>query len=62
MGNLKQFKADAWVHPKSGGDDYQTELTLDAYTRKQAEELIESWLAKRSDVTKDYRITSERVA
>ena len=53
---MKVFLFEAWIHPKNGGDDFLTELTVDAKTFRKAKNLVEKYLAKRSDIINDYAL------
>lgn len=50
------YRFEAWVHPKSGGDDKQVELEIDAPSLESAKAAVEGWLRKRSCKTDDYRL------
>jgi len=53
---MKKFKGRAWVHPIEGGDDDAYNITINAETKKAANELVRKWLRKKSAVTEDFSI------
>jgi hypothetical protein len=53
---LKKFEAIAWIHPKNGGDDYQTKLEIKATNKVHAKKAIEEWIRERSAITTDYKL------
>lgn len=55
---IKSFKFIAWIHPKRGGDDYQTEIDQAGENLEQAKKHLEEWLAKVSNVTNDYQVVA----
>jgi len=53
------FSFVAWVHPKSGGDDYQIKGKIDAHTLGEAKKILEEYLGETSDITTDYQIKED---
>lgn len=46
-----RWAVDMWIHPKNGGDDYQTTVY---YTKRPTKETVVAYLKRASSVTTDY--------
>ena len=57
---MKPFYFEAWIHPKTGGDDYQRGYEITCDSIEIAKEALEKALKKISCITNDYKeITKE---
>jgi hypothetical protein len=52
----KVFTFEAWIHPKSGGDDYSEIVEIIAKDEEGAKKFLEKTLKRRSAVTNDYKL------
>jgi len=56
---MKKYIFEVWIHPEAG-DDECGEITVKGnITLAQAKKKVEQWLAKRSEITTDYRLLKE---
>jgi hypothetical protein len=53
---LPKFRFNVWIHPKQGGDDYNSVIEYECSTLEIAEKALRKYLKRVSDVVDDYKL------